>query len=76
LTKTSFNSTIKTLTFKHPSLLRYHTLISTAFFASLEWKGGNGFEKRKKEPGGRIENIESGGLWGLIFLHHTKSSSF
>jgi len=41
----------------------------------LEGKGGEGLGKRNE----KVEEIKEngrGGLWGLIFFHNTKPSSF
>jgi len=44
------------------------------------WRGREGRslerKKKRKEQMEEIDDIERGRLWGLIFLHKTKSSSF
>jgi len=45
----------------------------------LEGKGGEGWGgvwKKRKEQVEEIDDVERGRLWGFIFLHNTKSSSF
>ena len=43
---------------------------------SLKGKGEEGFGKKKEGASGRNRGYWEGVLWGLIFLHNTKPSSF
>ena len=43
-------------------------------FASLEGKGGEGFERRKEQVK-KVDDIERGMFWGFIFLHNTTNLS-